>query len=280
MAIRTTNASDARLRSVEGRHNKLVKELRKAFSQAELTPDGYCAIEGAKILEEAIRSGLRIKTVFFSVSAASKAAKLLPQLGSHVETLLLPDALFSSTVPSDSPQGIAALVRLKTFSLEEIIAKSSSGPLVVLAGIQDPGNLGTILRSAEAFGAGGVLLGEGTVSPFNSKVVRGSAGSAFRLPIVQTKLNDAIPFLKQNAIRLLATSSHKGVPLHEAKLTGPTAIFIGNEGAGVPRNMFSAMDELLAIPHSDQVESLNAGVAASILLYEIAKQRGAAASSK
>lgn len=280
MAIRTTNAPDVRLRSVEGRHNKLVKELRKAFFQAELTPDGYCAIEGAKILEEAIRSGLRIKTVFFSASAAAKAAKLLPQLGSHVETLLLPDALFSSTVPSDSPQGIAALVRMKTFSLEEIIAKSSSGPLVVLAGIQDPGNLGTILRSAEAFNAGGVLLGEGTVSPFNSKVVRGSAGSAFRLPTVQTKLNDAIALLKQNAVRLLATSSHKGVSLHEAKLTGPVAIFIGNEGAGVPRNMFSAMDELLAIPHSDQVESLNAGVAASILLYEIAKQRAAAASSK
>lgn len=278
MVIRTTNAPDARLRSVEGRHNKLVKELRKAFSQAELTPDGYCAIEGAKILEEAIRSGLRIKTVFFSASAASKSAKLLPQLGSHVETLLLPDALFSSIVASDSPQGIAALVRLKTFSVEEVIAKSSLGPLVVLAGIQDPGNLGTILRSAEAFGASGVLLGEGTVSPFNSKVVRGSAGSAFRLPIVQTKLNDAILLLKQNAVRLLATSSHKGVPLYEAKLSGPVAIFIGNEGAGVPRNMFSAMDEMLAIPHSDQVESLNAGIAASILLYEIAKQRGAAAS--
>ncbi len=280
MAIRATNAPDGRLRRVEGRHNKLVKELRKAFSQAELTPDGYCAIEGARILEEAIRSGLRIKTVFFSASAAGKAAKLLPQLGGHVETLLLPDALFSNIVPSDAPQGIAALVRLKNFSLEEVIAKAPYGPVLVLTGIQDPGNVGTILRSAEAFGAIGVLLSEGTVSPFNSKVVRGSAGSAFRLPVVQTKLDGAVPLLKQNSVRLLATSSHKGMPLHEAKLSGPVAIFIGNEGAGVPRNVLPAMDEMLAIPHSDQVESLNAGVAASIVLYEIAKQRTAVGSRK
>lgn len=276
MAIRESNttAPDVRLRRIEGRHNKLVKELRWAFSHAELTPDGYCAIEGARILEEAIRSGLRIKTVFFSASAQLRSSKLLPQLGAHVETLLLPDQLFSSVVASETPQGIAALVKLKEFSLKEVVAKASLGPLVALAGVQDPGNLGTILRSAEAFGASGVLLGEGTVSPFNSKVVRGSAGSVFRLPFAQAKMSDAVPLLKQNAVRLFATSSHKGTSLYEAKLTGLMAIFIGSEGAGLPRGVLTAMDEMLAIPHSSQVESLNAGIAASIVLYEIARQRG------
>jgi TrmH family RNA methyltransferase len=155
-----------RLRHVEGRHNTLVKELRGAFAHGELTPDGYCAIEGMRILEEAIRSGLKFKVVFFRASAENRAERLLPQLSAHVETLLLPDKLFASAVPSETPQGVAALVGCKRFTLDDVLAKSQAGPLLAIAGVQDPGNLGTILRSAEAFGAGGVLLGEGTVSPF------------------------------------------------------------------------------------------------------------------
>src|SRR5580693_6650512 len=176
----------SRLRRIEGRHNPLVKQLRLAFSRAELTEAGDCAIEGLRILEEAIRSGLRFRAVFFRESARDRADRLLPQLGAQVETLLLPDNLFDSLVPSDSPQGVAALVRLKEFSLDDVREQGrlQVGPIVVLAGLQDPGNLGTILRSSEAFGSAGVVLGEGTVSPLNSKVVRGSAGSVFRLPVI------------------------------------------------------------------------------------------------
>ena len=152
--------------------------------------------------------------------------------------------------------------------------KVSLGPLVVVAGVQDPGNLGTILRSAEAFGAAGVILGEGTVSPFNSKVVRGSAGSIFRLPVLRTKLADVLPKLREKSVRLVATSSHKGVPLPQANLAGPVAVLIGGEGAGVPRDWIAKADELIAIPHAAQVESLNAGVAASLVLYEIARGKG------
>src|SRR5438094_7283235 len=102
-----------RLRHIEGKHNALVKELRAAFSRGEPTTPGVCAIEGLRIVEEAIRSGVRIEAVFFSESSENKAERLLPQLGSQVETLLLPDKLFSSAVPSESPQGVAAMVRLK-----------------------------------------------------------------------------------------------------------------------------------------------------------------------
>src|SRR6204780_1196633 len=176
-----------RLRRVEGRHNPLVKQLRQAFSHAELTESGDCPLEGLRILEEAIRSGLRFSAVFFRDSAQDRAERLLPQIGAQVETLLLPDKLFDSLVPSESPQGVAALVRLKEFSLDDVTERLQVGPIVVLAGLQDPGNLGTILRSSEAFGSAGVVLGEGTVSAFNSKVVRASAGSVFRLPIVHEK---------------------------------------------------------------------------------------------
>jgi RNA methyltransferase, TrmH family len=268
---RSSDSAPERLRRVEGRHNALVKEMRRAFSRAELTEAGDCAIEGVRILEEAIRSGLRFHTVFFSESAEGHAKRLMPQIGAHVETAILPDKLFASVVPSETPQGVAALVRYRQSSLEDVLAKVSLGPLIVVAGLQDPGNLGTILRSAEAFGAAGVILGEGTVSPFNSKVVRGSAGSIFRLPVLRAKLGNVLPRLREKGVRLVATSSHKGVPLPKANLAGPVAVLIGGEGAGVPRDWISKADELVAIPHAAQLESLNAGVAASIVLYEIAR---------
>ena len=273
--MKTTDTAihKGRLRRIEGRHNALVKELRTAFAYGEPTSDGYCAIEGTRILEEAIRSGLRFRAVFFSQSAENKAQRLLPQIGAHVETLLLPDKLFATAVTSESPQGVAALVRCKGFSLDDVLAKAQSGPLLAIAGVQDPGNLGTILRSAEAFDAAGVVLGEGTVSPFNSKVVRASAGSVFRLSLTRAKLKDALARFREQGLRLLGTSSHKGVPLSQAKLDGPLVIFIGSEGAGLPRDLITQMDELVVIPHSSRVESLNAGVAASIVLYEAARKR-------
>jgi TrmH family RNA methyltransferase len=197
----------------------------------------------------------------------------LPQLGSQVETLLLPDKLFASVVPSEAPQGVAALVRWKDFTLDDVLARAAAGPLLAIAGVQDPGNLGTILRSAEAFGAGGVVLGEGTVSPFNPKVVRASAGSVFRLPLARAKLSDAIARIKALGIKQVATASHKGTPLDQAKLSAPIAIFIGSEGAGVGRDVIKAMDEVVSIPQAPQVDSLNAGVAASIVLYEVARQK-------
>lgn len=271
------NSITERLRRIEGRHNPLVKELRQAFARAELTDKGDCAIEGVRIVEEAIRSGLHFRAILFRESAQNLAERLLPQIGSHVETLLLPDSLFDGAVPSETPQGVAALVRLKEFSLDDILERLQVGPAVVIVGLQDPGNLGTILRSAEAFGSAGVVIGEGTVSPLNSKVIRASAGSLFRIPLVIGKtvggLDAILPKFRTHGVRLIATSSHKGTPLDQANLTASSAVFIGSEGSGLPRALMSQVDELVAIPHTAQVESLNAGVAGSILLYEAARQR-------
>ena len=273
---RESARSQPRLRRIEGRHNPLLKQLRQAFSRAQRTADGDCAIEGLRMLEEAIRSGLRFRAVFFRESAQERAERLLPQIGAHVETLLLPDKLFDASVPSETPQGVAALVRLKEFSVDDVLEheRLQVGPVVVLAGLQDPGNLGTIVRSAEAFGSAGIILGEGTVSPWNAKAVRASAGSIFRLPVVAAAgLEDVVARLRAQSVRLIATSSHKGTPLDQADLTGPIAVFIGSEGSGLARGLMTQMDEVVAIPHTAQVESLNAGVAGSIILYEAARQR-------
>jgi len=204
----TASAARGRLRRIEGRHNPLVKLLRQTFAGADCTSDGDCAVEGLRIVEEAIRSGLRFRAVFFRESEPDLAERLLPQIGAHVETLLLTNKIFDNAVPSETPQGVAALVHIKQFSLEEIMERLQVGPLVVMAGLQDPGNLGTILRSAEAFGGAGVILGEGTVSPFNAKVVRASAGSIFRVPVIRGKLDAVCSQLGAQEIRLVATSSH------------------------------------------------------------------------
>jgi RNA methyltransferase, TrmH family len=272
-----TTSSTQRLRRIEGRHNPLVKELRQAFARGELTESGDCAIEGLRIVEEAIRSGLRFRAIVFKESAQNLAERLLPQIGPHVETLMLPDQLFDGAVPSETPQGVAALVRLREFSLDDILERLPVGPVMVVVGLQDPGNLGTILRSAEAFGSAGVVLGEGTVSPINSKVIRASAGSSFRIPLVISKtaggLEAILAKFRTQGVRTIATSSHKGAPLDQANLIGPSAVFIGSEGSGLPKGLMAQVDELVAIPHAPQVESLNAGVAASIVLYEAARQR-------
>ncbi len=267
-----SNPPHERLRPIVSRQNALVKDLRKAFSQAIPADDGSVAIEGVKLVEEAIRSGLRLRAVFFSESARERANRLLPQLSHATETILLPDDIFQSAVATETPQGVAALVQPLAATLEDLFRPAN--PLILgCAGLQDPGNLGTILRSAEAFGASGVLTTDGTVSAANPKVARASAGSVFRLPVVKLSTAQALAALEENSIRLAVTSSHKGRPVHEIDLTLRTAIFIGSEGQGVPRALLDAADEAILIPHSPKVESLNAAIAASILLYEAQRQR-------
>src|SRR5258708_36335941 len=168
------NQAESRLRRVSSRQNALVKDLRKAFSQGEPTDAGYVAIEGVRVIEEAIRSGLRFQAAFFSDAGRAHSARLLPQLASQVEVLQLPDEVFASAVSTESPQGVAALVKLRPHKFEDLLEAGADSLLVGVAGIQDPGNLGTIIRSAEAFGARAILLGEKTVSHFNPKTVRGS----------------------------------------------------------------------------------------------------------
>ncbi len=265
-------SNDPRLRRITSRQNAILKEMRAAFRRAELTETGDVAIEGMKNIEEAIRSGLKFRAVLFSDSGARNAERIVGQLRANVEKLLVDDEVFRGVVETESPQGVAALVQLQAFTVQNAIA--GDAPLVVVAaGIQDPGNLGTIIRSAEAFGATGVLLAEGTVSRHNNKVVRASAGSVFRMPCVASKFAEMLEPLRKHGVRLIGTSSHRGKPASETDLRHGLALVIGNEGAGLSPAITKALDEYVSIPHKSGVESLNAGVAASILLYEASRQR-------
>lgn len=260
-----------RLRLVTSKQNAIVKQLRRSFSQGEVV-EGYCSIEGLRMIEEAIRSGLKMHAICFSKSGEIKAQRLLNQIPQRVEALLLPDEVFRSAVETEHPQGVAALVKVRTFSPEDLIA--GSVPLIlVAAGIQDPGNLGTMLRSAEAFGASGVILTEKTVSQWNAKVVRASAGSVFRVRTVEMRSDEMIEFLREHQVQSAAAVARNGVRIQEFDFAQSTAVLIGNEGAGLAKELINQADRRVCIPQTEPLESLNAGIAASIILYEATRQR-------
>lgn len=276
--------SGQRLRPVSSRQNAQVKKLREAFAKGT-SVEGLCAVEGIRLIEEAIRSRLKVHTLFVRQSAQARAGRILDQLSKHAEALLLPDDVFDSGALSEHPQGIAALVQVPYFDLEASLA-ASPALVIVASGIQDPGNLGTLIRSAEAFGATSAFAIEGTVDQWNAKVIRGSAGSVFRLPLIRTRSDELLPALRAREIQKVAmvaprdqhgddfdgASPHRPRRLESTNLKRSCALFVGNEGAGITRELLSAMDEFVAISQS-RVESLNAGVAASIALYEAQRQR-------
>jgi RNA methyltransferase, TrmH family len=265
--------SEHHIRSLSGKHNPLLKELRFACTRG-LTENDCFVAEGVRMIEEAVRSGVHLNAIFFSESARAPKERLLSQISKKVDVVELPDKLFREVVDTESPQGVAALVERRKFVLDDVLLQSPQPLLVVAAGLQDPGNLGTLIRSAEAFGASGVLIGEGTVGPFNPKSIRATAGSIFRVPLVEGKLKDFVAALRERAITLVATSSHKGTPVTTFDFRRSVAVFVGNEGAGLPHELLRQIDELVSIPQAPEVESLNAGVAASVVLYEASRQRG------
>jgi RNA methyltransferase, TrmH family len=254
-------------RLIASRQNPRVKELRAALARTGRTPSGLIAIEGEHLLAEAMRSHLRFASIF--LRDGYQPSFELPDRAEH---LVLPADVFSSAVATEQPQGIAALVHPPDFSSAKVF--DGRAPLVlVLAGLQDPGNVGTLLRSAEAFAASGVLLLPGTASPWNPKALRASAGSAFRVPAFSTTEAEAIHLLAEHNIPATAAVARAGTPINEAPLTQSCALLIGNEGAGLSDSLLAAAAHRVTIPTPGNVESLNAAIAGSLLLYEAARQR-------
>jgi TrmH family RNA methyltransferase len=257
------------IRIVQSKQNARVKELRAALLRPGRGNTEVVALEGTNLLVEALRSRIEIETVF----VAQGHENLLEGLGilDSVEILALPQEVLASAVTTESPQPVAALIRAPRWEWENLFFPES--PIVVLAGIQDPGNLGTILRSAEAFGAGGVVCLPGTVSHWNPKAMRASAGSVFRLPLIGVSASKCFDALREAGVRTLAAMAHEANPLGEHDLAGPVALVIGAEGSGLDAKIAAQCDARITIPCPGPVESLNAAVAASVLLYEAARQR-------
>jgi TrmH family RNA methyltransferase len=253
-------------------------------------------------VEEALTSGCRVEAVLFSESGEHWRERLAPLVGRTevgFPVLRTTDRLFEGIADTEHPQGVAALVVPRAVTLEELVKsgepRTTSGDatdaskykpcaalLVVLAGVQDPGNVGTILRTAAAFGASGAVTAatgqSGTASPFAPKALRASAGAALHLPVLTgIALGILLTQLKMMGIRTVASCVHQeGLEMMapwEVEWCEPIALLVGNEGAGLPEEVVQAADGRIHIPMATNVESLNAGAAAAVVLYEAYRQR-------
>ena len=281
-SARTANAV------ISSRENRWLKEFRVALRGGLPTESGAVGVEGVRLAEEALSSGCRIEAVLFSESGRRHHARLAPYLDREeiaFPILFTTDRLFEGIADTEHPQGIAALVEPRKVSFDELLApaKSAAPLLVVLAGVQDPGNVGTILRTAAAFGATGAVTSasgqSGTASPFSPKALRASAGAALRLPILAgPSLSILLAQLVSSNIRTLASSlrdsaDQPALAPWEINWCEPVALLVGNEGAGLPEEVERSADARIRIPMSGGIESLNAAAAAAVLFYEAARQR-------
>jgi TrmH family RNA methyltransferase len=271
--------------------NKWLKLFRAALrgsGPADAEPIG---IEGPKFVEDALRSGLEPEALLVSEAGEREVERILRAASENEAVvprsriLRTTNKLFQGVAGTDAPQGVAALFRQPTWGLDDVlrgpaVMREHAPLVVVMAAVQDPGNVGTILRSAEAFGATGAVAARGTADPWSPKALRASAGSALRLPLLRGM---AIPVLLAQLriarVKIYAASSGPGGASSAGEMVAQTdlrdsiAIFIGSEGAGLPVEVARAADAVISIPTGGAVESLNAGVAASIVLYEAARQR-------
>lgn len=276
------------VRIVNSKQNARLKELRRALRSPGRDTGGLIGIEGPHLLEEALRAGMRFRYVFISEGIGFFHPVSSDWQFENSETLAVPAEILKSALQAESPQPIAALVEAPDWTWPHlfptegrVFPHSKTRPLIViLAGLQDPGNLGTILRSAEAFGADGIVALPGTVSPWNQKAMRASAGSVFRLPLIQAGVDEGFTRLREAGIKVLSTAAQAATPADAVDLTAPIAFLIGNEGNGVPAEIAAQADGAVMIPCPGPVESLNASVAAGVLLYEASRQRSTAAREK
>jgi RNA methyltransferase, TrmH family len=293
---------------IRSRDNKRLKTFRAALRGSGPGSGEPIAVEGPKLVEEGLRAGLHLDSLLVSESGEKHLQKIF-QAARETEhgiprsrIFRTTDKLFAGVASTETPQGVAALFRQREWTFDDVLhgAALADGAfrgdpalVVVLAGVQDPGNAGTIVRSAEAFGATGVIAARGTADPWSPKAVRASAGSALRLPLLRGVAAPVIlAQLRVASTRIYAAVSgaeadHKRSYMDSkcapetskapADLATACAILVGSEGHGLPPEIQSAADAIISVPISEGVDSLNAAVAASVLLYEAARQRRTAA---
>jgi RNA methyltransferase, TrmH family len=254
--------------------NPRLKQLRAASRDGGPDAPGRVRIEGPKLVREAIRSHLLLDDVYVSDRSLRDPdiQDLLRQIPGTPEIVEVSDRLFPTIVSTEHSQGLLALARIPPIHLDKLLRSSSM--LLVGCELQDPGNLGTLLRSAEAFGVEGVLLTRTSVNPSNEKVVRASAGSVFRLPCLGGfESTELLRHLGRNSFHFIAATPKAAVDFRKVDYRQRIALILGNEGKGLSEEVLSQVQTRIHIPMTAGIESLNVAVAASIILCEAARQR-------
>jgi TrmH family RNA methyltransferase len=257
---------------ITSRRHPLVARCRDAA-------DGHAddvLLDGPHLVADALAAGVALPVIVLAEGADTRpdVAAIVARAerqGRLVQRVT--PVVFDAASPTRTPVGILALATLALRDVAEL-ATTSAALLTVAVGIQDPGNVGTLIRSSEAAGATGFVAASGTAHPFGWKALRGAMGSSLRLPVARTaETSEALGTLRAQGIRLVALAADGDVDLYTADLDGPLAVCAGGEGAGLPHDVLAMADVRLRIPMHAPVESLNVAVATSLLLFEVMRQR-------
>lgn len=256
---------------IQSIQNTKVKEWAKLLTKKGREKEQSYLVEGPHLVEEAIKGQADIEALLMTEDYIRNKSIESFVVEHSSRCFQVSGQVLNKLSDTETPQGIIAVIRIKKWSLAPLL--EGDRLLLLLDALQDPGNLGTMIRTADAAGVDGIVLGKGTVDLYNSKVVRSTMGSIFHLPIVQDDLLHVCDTLADHRFNITATSLEGAVPYDEASYTGPTAIVIGNEGNGVSQEVLSRCHSKVKIPIYGQAESLNAAIAAGIMIYEAIRQR-------
>lgn len=265
---------------IESRSNQWVKYIKKLSRRHFRDREGLFAVEGVRAVEEVLKSNSRIEIIAYSlpVRSAFRGQKLIDDAQRQgIHTVRVTEKIMAELSDTETPQGVLAVVHQAHVKLSDILSNAPSNvtPLLVLVdGIQDPGNLGNIIRTSASAGAQGVILLPGTVDLYNPKTLRSAMGNIFKVPVVVAgERVRVIQKLKNAGLKLVVGDLNTNTVVFEIDLTGPVVIVVGNEGGGVQDDLLKMAGSRVKIPMSAGVDSLNVAVAASIMIYEVVRQR-------
>lgn len=262
-------------RKLEGRHHPLAKRVRRMIRSGELCDGSAVLLETPRMIEDAAAAGVPLSALLARSNAKARFARLAGRLPSGTALYEVAPAVFDSLVTTETSPGLLALAEPPSWHERDLFPSRAPALLLVLAGLQDPGNLGAILRASEAFGATGVLLPPGAVSPYNAKAIRATAGAIFRIPFLRgLSPSEIVSLLRRKRVKLFTAVVSGGSAPSRTDLSASLAIVLGSEAAGIPPEFRSA-GRPLTIPLAPRSESLNVASAASVILYEIVRQRNA-----
>lgn len=258
-----------------GNQNPRIKEVRALKNKNAREEMGCYFIEGARFVEEALKENVRIRYVMLSEAFYANPASegLIGEIaGRKLDCYLLQDSLFAAVSDTQTPQGVLAVLDMEKKPLEGVAPEG--GLLVLLDGVRDPGNMGTIIRTADAAGCSGIIVPAGNVDVYNPKVLRSTMGSIFHIPVYSCPDTAAgVRIIREKGYKLYVSHLEGAVSIYEADLRGPVALVIGSEAEGVGVEAVQAADKLVRIPMDGRAESLNASVAAGVMIFEAVRQR-------
>lgn len=253
--------------SIESKENAFFKLAKKLKDRKGRSKEQKYIIEGFRLIQEAFKAGCKVDSIVVNNDGEKKINQYLEQYIDCVKVYLMEDSLFSQLTSTENPQGIIALLEI------EDNRENLNGDFYLLCDkVQDPGNLGTIIRTAHAAGVTGIILTKGTVDIYNDKVIRSTMGSIFYVPIIHDNDLTFLKGLKDDGFSLVATSLQESKDFFREDLSGKIILSVGNEGNGISDEIFEMADIKVKIPMPGGAESLNVAIATSIILFERVRQ--------